>query len=329
MVLKGNKMNIKNLAIILILIIFIALPAKAEIILDLYPKITTKHDKIALYDICKISGANKNEQSLLSEINICSVPEIGHTKSITKRDILRRLKQNRFGISDIKFAGAQTVSLEKAHQIVTKDMLAEKLKDHLLKIAGEQNLNITIEAIKIRSLDKLLLSLGDLEITFKPALDKLSSSMGIYIICLVNGRREQNIWANIKMSLKKEVLVAKNTIKKYQAIQDGDLEAKIIKLNHSDYNSFFSDKNQILGKRSKINIKNGTILNLKMIEPIPAVKKGERINIVIENEKLRIVSIGETKEDGFLEKGIRVMNISSKKEISGILKDKDTVLINY
>ena len=50
---------------------------------------------------------------------------------------------------------------------------------------------------------------------------------------------------------------------------------------------------------------------------------------VLENEKLRIVTIGKAKENGFAGERLRVENIASHKEVIGMLKDKNTVLLNY
>jgi len=308
-------MNIKRLVIIVMFFCLLAIPAKAEIILDLFPKISTKHNEIKLNDICKIFATDDKEQSLLSGINICSVPDVGHTKHITKEFILRRLKQNRIEVSNIKFSGAEEVFLNKSHQIVSKNILTEELKDYLLE--------------KAKELNELVLPMGDLKIIFSPPLDKLSPSMGLYINCLVDGKKEQTIWTNIKTLLEKRGIVARNRIKRHQIIKDEDLEMKKFKLTNSDYNSFYENKEQLLGKMSKVNIRKGFAIKSNQLEAIPVVKKGEKIYIVVENEKLRIVSIGETKEDGFLNEPIRVKNISSQKEVSGILKDKETVLIQY
>ena len=66
-----------------------------------------------------------------------------------------------------------------------------------------------------------------------------------------------------------------------------------------------------------------------MVERAFLVKKGDRIILVVENSHFRITSVGEVQEEGGRGDRIRLLNITSKREVYGRLLDANTAQVDY
>jgi flagella basal body P-ring formation protein FlgA len=53
------------------------------------------------------------------------------------------------------------------------------------------------------------------------------------------------------------------------------------------------------------------------------------VTLLVENPSFRITSAGEVKEDGRRGDRVRVINISSKKEVHGRVLDNHTVQVDF
>jgi len=57
----------------------------------------------------------------------------------------------------------------------------------------------------------------------------------------------------------------------------------------------------------------------------PLIKKGQRITILYKTNSLRVTAPGIAREDGYSEREIRVMNLTSRKMITGIVESRRIV----
>lgn len=62
---------------------------------------------------------------------------------------------------------------------------------------------------------------------------------------------------------------------------------------------------------------------------IPLIKKGQRITLVASAPGLKITTPGEARQDGFYGKSLKVVNLSSKRDIRGIPMDENQVSVEF
>jgi len=84
----------------------------------------------------------------------------------------------------------------------------------------------------------------------------------------------------------------------------------------------------LIGKVLKRSIPANYAITEGNIENISAVKKGQQVILLFDNGRIRITTKGVAKENGFIGENIKVLNISSKKQIEGKIIDNKTVLVN-
>lgn len=91
--------------------------------------------------------------------------------------------------------------------------------------------------------------------------------------------------------------------------------------------SSVKDPAEIAGKSLKRSISANIPIVEGMIEMSQTVARGERVVLLLSHNGMSISAAGETKEKGYVGMPVRVMNLSSKKEISGVLIDEKTVKV--
>jgi flagella basal body P-ring formation protein FlgA len=92
-------------------------------------------------------------------------------------------------------------------------------------------------------------------------------------------------------------------------------------------NGSMSDPEKIVGKSLKRSIAANIPIQENMVQMSRVVGRGMRVNIIVSSNGLNIRATGRTNEKGYVGQPVRVMNLSSKKIISGILVDEKTVKV--
>ena len=91
--------------------------------------------------------------------------------------------------------------------------------------------------------------------------------------------------------------------------------------------SAVGDPEIIIGKALKRSVIANIPIVEGMIEQSQVVKRGKKILLIIESGGLNITAAGKIKEKGYVGMPVRAMNLSSKKEVRGILIDENTVRV--
>jgi flagella basal body P-ring formation protein FlgA len=66
-----------------------------------------------------------------------------------------------------------------------------------------------------------------------------------------------------------------------------------------------------------------------MVSDKSTVKRGHKVTLVIESPSFIITTLGEIKENSSVGSHVKAVNLASKKVISGILMDGNTVKVEF
>lgn len=66
-----------------------------------------------------------------------------------------------------------------------------------------------------------------------------------------------------------------------------------------------------------------------MVADTSMVKVGHRVTILAESPNFTISAAGEIKENGYIGKYVRVINLTSRKTVTGLLVDENTVKVEF
>lgn len=89
------------------------------------------------------------------------------------------------------------------------------------------------------------------------------------------------------------------------------------------------DADAIVGRRLRSSIREGRIFRSSQIERVPVVERGDRVTLVLQSGGLQIHAIGRAQEPGASGEWIRVVNVDSRREISGRVDREGNVHVAF
>lgn len=137
---------------------------------------------------------------------------------------------------------------------------------------------------------------------------------------------DENTWqvyVFIKQAVLVDIVIAAKGISKGQKIHKDDVSIKQV-AKHLARSNQFTDINQLIGGRSKRNVRVGQPINYNHI---CNVCKGDRITIIAELKGMAVKTLGEALQDGQIGDNIRVKNVKSGKTIQAQVTSYSTVKV--
>ncbi|MBE9547564.1 MAG: flagellar basal body P-ring formation protein FlgA [Proteobacteria bacterium] len=93
--------------------------------------------------------------------------------------------------------------------------------------------------------------------------------------------------------------------------------------------NIISNMEGVVGKRLRTSVKPNAEITRNMVRSIPMVKRGKLVRIVLENDSMRITTIGLSEQDGMLGDIIRVKNVSSRKTVYARVMGNSLVRVEF
>jgi flagella basal body P-ring formation protein FlgA len=90
-----------------------------------------------------------------------------------------------------------------------------------------------------------------------------------------------------------------------------------------------TDPEEAVGKKAVRSIQAGQSITSQMVEDPPAVKKGSRVLVRARTDLISVTTQGKVMEDGRLGDEVRVLNLSSGKEIFATVKSPGQVEVIF
>ncbi len=125
-----------------------------------------------------------------------------------------------------------------------------------------------------------------------------------------------------------DVVFSKRSLKKGHCLQREDLYEKTIEIVRIQTGAVNNIDNVIGKTLTRSIIANVPIMDY-MLASTPMLKKGRKVNLVIESPSFIITTLGELKENAYVGETVKVVNTESKKIINGLLVDESTVRVSF
>jgi flagella basal body P-ring formation protein FlgA len=205
--------------------------------------------------------------------------------------------------------------------------MARILENHLQKMIQNPNRKVAIG--EFRNYDKVIVPRENLSCqVIVPEKAIQGGNIAGMMVFFAKGQEIKKIRISARVDIYADIIVARHFLKKYQEIQVGDIQIanKNIAVLPPD---FVTEEKEALGKRTTLSVNNQEVLRLSMLETPPIVNRGDRVILLIENDQFKITTQGEAKEIGRKGDRIKLVNISSKKEVYGTILDATTVRVDF
>lgn len=143
-----------------------------------------------------------------------------------------------------------------------------------------------------------------------------------------SGREVGKTRVNARVDIYTDVIAAANYLRKHHEIQAKDVQwvsRSLFLLPHD----FISEMKGVVGKRVTIAINRGEVLRAGIVEEPPLVRRGDRVMLLVKSNQLMVTAAGEAREEGRKGDRIKLVNLLSKKEVTGRVLDEHTVQVDF
>jgi flagella basal body P-ring formation protein FlgA len=288
---------------------------------------SVQQDSVYLEDIAEIQGVPRSMEDRISHLTIEKSPLPGKFLILTKEEIALKIKPINlpYPVSNLQIP--EQIEVVRTGRLIEREELTRALEDSLQQIIDDRD-----KTVKVKDLqggEQVIILPGLLTYEFLlPDQARRGGNLAATVNILVDGREIKKIRVQARVEIYAEVVSARGYLQKKQEITDKDVQKvnKNIALLPPD---ILTDLEEVIGKRTTLSINNQEILRKNMVEIPPLVKKGDPVALVIENNQFRISTFGEVKEEGRKGDRVKLLNVSSKKEVWGRVLDAHTVQVEY
>lgn len=278
--------------------------------------------QISLGMVAQLSPAS----ALLAEKRLARAPKPAKTKTLSRQQIEKTLRQNGVNIAQLTWAGASAVTVEGASQTITNDDVQQEI-DAYLRDAESRYSYANFKFTPFTPVKDFVLPAGVVQVDVIPAVRDIIGSRHFTLVYRVDGRTVQNLAVRGKLLVEADVVVAQQPLRRGVTISVNDVA--VTTLDISRLRDPLFNLNDVVGKRVARNVRAGQVIERKNVEFPPVVKKGAFVRIVARRGAMMLSAIGIARQDGQLEEVIRVQNSSSQKQIRARVVGPDQVEVEF
>ena len=288
---------------------------------------TVQGDTIYLKDIASFYPSNDPRVGRLSEIDVASAPSPGNVLRLNKRFLNYKIGSAIADKDDIRLNVTGALVVERAAQSISADQFEEIFREHVMSHSPWPAKKIKFESVNTPG--AIDLPAGNLHWeVLEKGNDHYLGNVAFTVNFWVDGKQIRKIPISGKISVSLEVVKAAKKISKGELISEGDLVFLSENLTGRIKNAVTSLE-EVIGKRALRSIQSGQFITPRMIEDPPLVRKGKRVLIKAEDKSIRVTTLGKVLEDGRAGDEVRVINLSSGKEIFATVKGPGLVLVSF
>jgi flagellar basal body P-ring formation protein FlgA len=205
--------------------------------------------------------------------------------------------------------------------------ISRMIESHLQQIVNDPKKRVEIK--ELRGCEPVLLPPGRL--SHEVIVPEQAYRGGVLSATLrfqIDGQEKERIRVSARVEIYADVVVAAHFLQKHHEIRERDVQwvSRNIALLPND---IVSEMAEILNHRTTLSVNGQEVLRKSMVEMPPLVKRGDRVIMSVENLRFKITAWGEVREEGRKGDRIKLVNLSSRKEVFGRILDSGTVEIDY
>jgi len=137
---------------------------------------------------------------------------------------------------------------------------------------------------------------------------------------------QERIRTNLEVCF--DIAVSTRAIEKDSEVSENDIRFDSRWFSSIPSNAVTSSE-RIIGKRLISSIRPNCEITKNMLKSVPMVRRGGMVRIVLDKGLLRIMTIGQSEENGARNDFVKIRNVSSGKILYARVIDENTVKIDY
>lgn len=276
---------------------------------------------IRLRDVAAVEGEDAALIAALEGVDVGTSPLSGHSRSVSGEYARIRIRQIGVDTKRLRFAGAELITVTRPDQVLPGSAVEKAA------IAAVEAANPGAAARAGYTPGDVRLPLGSVEL--KPQEPRLAGTASgtIPVQVLVDGRPEATVSVSFRLVRRAPVLVAAHDLQLGSVIAANDVRVEERPVVAGLL--LLAEPEQAVGMQVAVPVKAGGTLTASMVKPAVLVKRGARVKLICRGPKFTATTGGEALQDGSLGSVVRVRNLTSLLEVTGLVTAAQTVEVPF
>lgn len=279
---------------------------------------------IYLGEIANITAPDFFKEEL-TRIDLGKSPRAGRMKQLSGERITAAINAMGLNDYDINIQTPKRVFIKRAGQELDPAYVEKGLRQFLAKFLPKEQFKLN--AFRVRGIEPY--PQGDLSLVFDPRYTPPSNDrLSIHAEVWVDGVKQDRLTVTGRLSQMKPVVVSATRLERGHTITPTDvtLQETDVFGRHKD---LITSVDRVIGMMVTRNINKGECITQKEFKQAPAIEKGAVIKIVAKKNRLSIITLGISKEDGYPGQPVTVQNLTSGKLVRGLVTSDGTVEVVF
>ncbi len=291
-------------------------------------EVRIESDRVKLLDLFHADSVPEDWKNLMAGIDLGEAPTVGNDKFIASAQLRSYLDQL---LSSRGIDGAQVkivlppeqVTIKRQASQITVGEIEEIFRNHILSNAPWRPEDMEIQGITYSGLTDIPAGQVSHVVESNPK-ERYVGNVVLTIHFHVDGRKKRSVRVAGKVQLYQEVVVAARPLSRNDTIGDNDIQLQRFQVGENPDRYALSPA-QVIGRRLLRDTGLYQPLLLNELDAPLALKKGAAVTILYEQPGLRISARGQAREDGWMGKTIRVLNLQTNRTVLSEIVDEATV----
>jgi flagella basal body P-ring formation protein FlgA len=293
---------------------------------------------IRLGDIAVIEAADASLVRRLEAVEVGTAPLVGRQRSVSAAYARVRVSGLGYRVSGgeirhpkpdtqdsrlplVQFAGSEFVTVVRSQQVLAGARIEQAACD-----AAQLAEPGTIAEVASPVADQRL-PLGAVSLQPERLRPTGNSSTTVPVQLLVDGQTLARVVVSVRLTRRAPALVATRDLPPGTVVGPGDVRVEERPVIPGP--SILSDAAAAIGQQVAAPVKAGATLTAGALKPALLIKRGARVRLVCAGPGFIISAVGEALQDGSKGQLVRVRNLSSLQELTGLVRDDATVEVGF
>ena len=221
---------------------------------------------------------------------------------------------------------ATSLQAQSSEVMIDQDEVTQVLTDYL-NAESRQFPQVDLRFKQVDLPEPFSIPQGRIDHQIIPANPGVIGSRRLTLLTRVDGEIVSNQSIRVELEAMADVIVAKNSMRRGKILTADDIDVIYTDISRIDEPIFAEE--QVVGKRLKRSVRLGDPLEQREVEFPPVIKRGEKVVINASSQGLQLTAAGEARQDGRPGEMIRVVNSSSRKEVSCLVVAPGVVKVEF
>lgn len=289
--------------------------------LVLKDKSVVNSDIVRIKDVAVMDSPTRER---IGELAIAASPEIGKSISIEKQEIFEKLVGNGFKSPEIK--GSSMITVTRKGTMVKASFFKDQIYDYVIENSKWKD-GIDVEIVSTKD---IVIPESDVRWKITPANGQDFFGSILFDVKAISTLTNEVLfsnWITAKLKITKEVAVSNADITRGQLISENDVRWETREITAFTKDAILT-REEVIGQRAGRMIRPNSVITTSLMEKKFMVRRGEMAVLLVKLNGVNASTSVKVLADGAMGDTVQVMNMESKKIITGTVSGRNTVEVN-